>query len=58
MIKWIKAFFAVDNTVNEHTVMGVGFFIVTVVTIWTAPIAITTLMTGSCLTCFGLALKK
>ena len=35
MGKWLKSFFAVDNQVNEHTVMGVLFTIVLIIGIFT-----------------------
>ena len=57
-MKWVKAFFAVDNTVNENTVMGflswcaaVGFAVVK------DYVAMGTFITFSA-ACFGLNLKK
>jgi len=60
IFEWFKAFFAVDNTVNENTVMGVLFTVVLIVgvfiglaqeSIW--------VLAGMVLTFFGLgALKK
>ena len=60
MKQWIKKFFAVNNEVNEHTVMGVAFFVASLVAGFMAPPSLPVFYgyLGSCLTCFGLAYKK
>ena len=59
-MKWFKAFFAVDNEVNEDTVMGALFAVVLIVGIFLS-IAQESIwvLAGMVLTFFGLgALKK
>ncbi len=62
MKKWIKSFFAVDNNVNEQTVMGVFWTIVatTVIVLHVAGVERTELeliltMQGASLLCFGIS---
>ncbi len=62
MKKWIKSFFAVDNNVNEQTVMGVFWTIVatTVIILHVAGVERTELeliltMQGASLLCFGIS---
>jgi len=60
MFKWLKKFFAVDNDVNEDTVMGVIFSIVLGVAVFTgADNEIVWTLAGMVLAFFGLGgLKK
>ena len=62
MKKWIKAFFAVDNSVNENTVMGIiasfaalGFGIAAIFIPGALPPMFSFLTFGAA--CFGLNLK-
>ncbi len=62
MKKWIKSFFAVDNNVNEQTVMGVFWTIVAtaVIVLHVAGVERTELeliltMQGASLLCFGIS---
>ncbi len=60
MFKWWKSFFAVDNAVNEDTVMGALFAVVLIVAIFIkAPQESVWVLSGIVLSFFGLgALKK
>ncbi len=62
MFKWLKSFFAVDNKVNENTVIGVIFGAALLVAVFfkglgVAQEAIYTLA-GMTMACFGLSLGK
>jgi hypothetical protein len=59
-LKKIGAFFAVDNAVNEDTVMGVLFTIILIIAIFTKQLPETIyILSGMTLSFFGLgSLKK
>ena len=60
MGKWLKSFFAVDNQVNEHTVLGTVFAVVLIVSVFVgASTDIVWTLAGVVMAFFGLgALKK
>ena len=60
MIKWLKSFFAVDNQVNEDTVVGVVFVAVLIAATF-MPIVTEDkyyVLAGLVAACFGLAALK
>ena len=60
MKSWFRNFFAVENEVNENTVMGVLFAVVLIVSVFTnVDKEVVWTLAGMVLTFFGLgALKK
>ncbi len=62
MKKWIKSFFAVDNNVNEQTVMGVFWTILAttgivlhIVGVKNTELELILTMQGASLLCFGIS---
>ena len=60
MKKWFRNFFAVENEVNEHTVIGTLFTVVLVISVFTSvDKEVVWTLAGVVLSFFGLgALKK
>jgi hypothetical protein len=60
MLKWLRSFFAVDNQVNEDTVIGVVFVIVLITATFMPIVAADKyyVLAGLVAACFGLAALK
>jgi hypothetical protein len=59
MFKWLKAYFAVDNNVNEHTVIGTLFSVALFISIFTgAEYQVIWTLSGMVLAFFGLGTIK
>ena len=61
-MKWLKSFFAVDNQVNENTVIGVILLICLLLSIFVKGFGISQeaiyTLAGMTMACFGLSLGK